>query len=207
MSLHDYIDEILGSRASIGVLKTLLRYRGKIFTIRELARTSGLSHPEVSLVVRNLEGRGVLRRQVVGRAHRVVLNEDSYVLRSMVEPLVKAEENTLCSLASTIRPYFSGKGVTSVALFGSVSKGAETRSSDIDILIIADNRELASECAARASSAAASTFGRGLSPLVMSRSQFVRSRRRDLVGSILKSYIMVYGRELTKVVEDGKISR
>ena len=56
VALHDYVDEVLGSKASIRTLRTLVRYRGKIFTVRELARTSGLSHTEVSQVVSQWEG-------------------------------------------------------------------------------------------------------------------------------------------------------
>ena len=69
VALHNYTIDILGSKANFRVLKTLLRYRGKIFTIRELARTAGLSHPETSKVLKTLEKRGVVRLQPIGRAY------------------------------------------------------------------------------------------------------------------------------------------
>ena len=53
VALHDYASEVLGRKANIRILKALVHYRGKVFTIRELARTAGLSHPEVSLVVKD----------------------------------------------------------------------------------------------------------------------------------------------------------
>ena len=200
MALHDYMGEVLGSRASIRVLKTLVRYRGKVFTIRELARTAGLSHPAVSLVVKDLESRGVVRLQPVGKAHQVVLNDESYILKSIVEPMIKAEENTLNSLVSTIRPFFREKGVTSVAIFGSVAKGLERRLSDVDLLIIADDRELANDCAARASTTTLSRFGVRLSPLIMDEALFVRKRGGDLAKSILESYTLVWGRDLREII-------
>ena len=55
MALNDYVTNILGSKANVRVLKTLIHHRGKVFAIRELARTAGLSHPEVSRVVKELE--------------------------------------------------------------------------------------------------------------------------------------------------------
>ena len=204
MALHDYAGEVLGSKASIRVLKTLVRYRGKVFTIRELARTAGLSHPEVSLVVKDLESRGVVRVQPVGRAHQVVLNDESYILKSIVEPMIKAETDTLNSLVSTIRPFFRKKGVTSVAIFGSVAKGLERRLSDVDLLIIADDRELANDCAARASTTTHSKFGLRLSPLIMDEALFVRKRGGDLAKSILESYTMVWGRDLKEIVGNDK---
>src|SRR6267143_2005010 len=82
VALHDYVDEVLGSKASIRTIRTLVHYRGKIFTVRELARTSGLSHTEVSQVVKDLEKKGIVRLQPVGRAYQVILNDESYTLKS-----------------------------------------------------------------------------------------------------------------------------
>lgn len=207
VTLHDYVDEVLGSKASIRVLKTLVRYRGKIFTVRELARTSGLSHTEVSQVVRDLEKRGVVKLQPIGRAYQVGLNEESYTLKSIVEPMIRAEESTLKSLVATIKPFFKVKGVTSVAIFGSVVKGLETKASDIDILIIADDRELANECSVKASETTLSEFGRGLSPLIMTRDMFVRKQNGDLAKSILESYMLLWGKDLKELVANVKAGR
>jgi len=205
MALHDYVDEIVGSKASIRVLKTLVRYRGKVFTIRELARTSGLSHPGVSLVVRDLERRGVVRLQPVGRAHQVILNEESYILKSVVEPLIAAETNTLRALVSTIGAFFRDNRISSVAIFGSVARGLEKRISDVDLLIVSSDEDLANECAARATAAALSKFGLGLSPLVMDEASFRQGG--DLVESILGSYTMVCGRDLREIIGNGEVGR
>ena len=207
MALHDYVAEVVGSKASIRVLKALVRYRGKVFTVRELARTAGLSHPEVSTVVKELESRGVVKLRPVGRAQQVVLNEESYVLKSIVEPLIAAEGNTLSSLASAIRPFFKEKAITSVAIFGSVARGLEKKVSDIDLLIISEDKELANECAAKASETTLSTFGMGLSPLIMDVPLLIRKRSSDLVRSILESYIPVWGKDLKEVVGNGKDGR
>jgi len=205
MALHDYVDEIVGGKASIRVLKTLVRYRGKVFTIRELARTSGLSHPEVSLVVRELERKGVVRLQPIGRAHQVTLNEESYILKSIVEPLIAAETNTLKALVSTVGPFFKDKRISSVAIFGSVARGLEKRISDVDLLVISSDKDLANESAARATTATISKFGLGLSPLVMEEAHFRQGG--DLVESILESYTMICGRDLREIVGNGKAGR
>lgn len=207
VALHDYVAEVIGSKASIRVLKALVRYRGKVFTIRELAKTAGLSHPEVSMVVKELERRGVVKLQPVGRAHQVVLNEESYVLKSIVEPMIAAEGNTLNSLVSAIKPFFKEKGITSVAIFGSVARGLEKRASDIDILIISADKEVANDCAAKAGAVALSMFGLGLSPLIMDEALFSRKRGGDLVKSILASYILVGGKDLREIAGNGKDGR
>lgn len=207
MALHDYIAEILGSKANIHVLKALVRYKGKVFTIRELAKTAGLSHPEVSKVVKQFERRGVVKLQPVGKAQQISLNEESYILKTIVEPLITAEKDTLGSLVSTIEPFFKDERISSVAIFGSVARGLEKDVSDTDLLIIAEDKELVIECAARASTATLSRFGLALSPLIMDRDRFIRRHNSELEKSILESYILVCGEDLKEIVESGKTSR
>ena len=110
VALHDYATEIFGSRSTLRVLRTLVHYRGKIFTIRELARISGLSHPETSKIVKELENRGVLKLQTIGRAYQVSLNEESYALKSIVEPMFKAEERTPSAVIFAIKPFSTTRG-------------------------------------------------------------------------------------------------
>ncbi len=207
MALHEYTTELLGNKSAIRILKTLLRYKGKIFTIRELARTAELSHPEASKVVKKLEKRGVLKIQFVGKAHQVSLNEDSYALKSIIEPAFEAEENTPRALVSTIRPFFKDKRIYSVAIFGSVAKSLEKESSDIDLLVITNDEEFANSCASRANSETISKFGFAISPLIMSKEHFIRIRHSDLEKSILESYTIVSGRDLSEFVQNVKTSR
>jgi len=207
VALNDYVTNILGSKANVRVLKTLLQHRGKVFTIRELARTAGLSHPEVSRVVKELEKRGIAKLQPVGRAQQISLNEESYVLKSMIEPLFRAEKNTVNSLISTIKPFFRDSRIVSVAIFGSMVRGLERNTSDIDLLVIAKDREVANECVARASSAAFSRFGIAMSPFIIEEERFIREHDRELEKSILESYILSYGKDPKEIIEGGKASR
>lgn len=207
MGLHDYTTEILGTKSSIRILKTLLRYRGKVFTVRELARTARVSHPEVSKLLKEMERRGVVKLQPVGRAKQVSLNEESYILKSVLEPLFKAEETTVEHLVSTIRPFFENELISSVAIFGSVARGLEKKSSDIDLLVISEDKERANECVANATIAALSRFGLGLSPTIMRERAFINESERSLGKSILGSYILVAGRDLKEIVRSGKAGR
>jgi predicted nucleotidyltransferase len=207
MALHDYVAEIFGSKANVCVLRTLVRYRGKVFTVRELAKTAGLSHPQASKVLKGLESRGVVRLQPVGRAYQVSLNDESYVLKSVIEPVFAAEGDTVDSLASTIRPFFEDERIVSVAIFGSVARGLERETSDIDLLIVADDRDLANERAAAATVAALSAFGHALSPLVLDRERFAKDSDGELERSILAHYTLVCGRDPKEIIANGKTGR
>jgi predicted nucleotidyltransferase len=207
VTLHDYAAEILGSKTSIRLLRTLARYKGKVFTVRELSAAAGVSHPQASTVLKELERRGVVRLQPVGRAYQVSLNEESYIVKSVIEPLFAAEKNTLGSMISAIAPFFDDPRIISAAIFGSVARGDEGTDSDVDLLIISDDREFATECAGRAVVTALSRFGHALSPLILEREKVLRDRDRDLEKSILERYMLVRGRDLREMVKSGKAGR
>jgi len=200
MRLHDYATHILGSKFTMRVLKTLLHYRGKVFTIRELARLSDISHPAVSKVTKELEVAGVVKLQPVGKAYQIMLNDESYILKSMIEPMFKAEQQTVKELIATIKPFFKNEKIISVAIFGSVARSQEGRTSDVDLLIVTKDKEVANECAAKASSATLSTFGSALSPLIMDKKQLKEKRNKKLVNSILKSHLLVSGKDLEEML-------
>lgn len=207
MALHDYVAEVFGSKASVGVLRALVRYRGKVFTVRELAKAADLSHPQASKVLKGLERRGVVRLQPVGRAYQVTLNDESYVLKSVIEPVFLAERETLDSLISTIRPFFEDERIDAAALFGSAARGLEKESSDVDLLIITNDRDLANERAAAATVASLSAFGHALSPLILDRKRFAKDSGGELERSILAHYTLVCGRDLKEVIANGKTGR
>jgi len=200
MTLHDYASQVLGNRFTIKVLKNLLRYRGKVFTIRELARVSGISHPQVSKLVKELEAAGVVKLKPIGKAYQITLNEESYILKSMIEPVFRAEHETVNHLISTIRPFFHNRKIASAAIFGSVARGEERSTSDVDLLVVTEDKDIANECVARASTATLSTFGTALSPFIMDKQEFARRRNEKLVKSILDSYLIVYGKDLREIV-------
>jgi predicted nucleotidyltransferase len=207
MALHDYAVDILGSKTSIRLLRTLVRYRGKVFTVRELSMAAGVSHPQASAVLKRLERRGVVKLQPVGSAYQVSLNEESYIIKSMIEPLFAAERDTVNSLISTIRPFLNDARIFSAAIFGSVASGEEGDASDIDLLVITDDRDFANERAAGAALAVLSRFGHVLSPLILSRDRFARGRGKELEKSMLEHYVIVSGKDLMEVIESGKTSR
>jgi predicted nucleotidyltransferase len=207
MALHDYVTEVFGSKANVRVLRALVRYRGKVFTVRELAKAADLSHPQASKVLKGLESRGVVRLQPVGRAYQVSLNDESYILKSVIEPLFAAERDTIDSLASAIRPFFEDERILSVAIFGSVARGLEKETSDIDLLIVADDKDLANERAAAATVATLSVFGHALSPLILDRERFAKNGDGELERSILAHYTLVCGIDPKEIIASGKTGR
>ena len=197
MKLHKYLEQALGNKISIRVLRVLVDHKGKIFTIRRLAEDAGASHPEVSATIDELEKFGIVQIQPVGRAHQISLNEKSYVLKEVIEPILKAEKKTRDKVILVLKNYLDTKKIISTAIFGSVSKGEEKEDSDIDVLIISNDFEHAAVLISNASQEIFLKFHSKISPIIFSESEFkLKKKKNTLIRSILDNHIMIYGKDL-----------
>jgi predicted nucleotidyltransferase len=203
MRLHAYLEQVIGSRTAIALIRALLTHRGKVFTVRGLAETAGVSASEASLVVRQLEEAGVLRLQPVGRSFLVTLNERSFVLQRIMKPVIRAESETLSELVKLLRGCFLHKKdaeIESVYLFGSVVRGEERKDSDVDLLVISSDFGKASAVVSTAQEKVAAVFNKQLSPLIWSKGELVRKKSGniELVDSIASNHILVAGTDLLR---------
>ena len=197
MKLHKYLEQALGNKISIRVLRVLVDHKGKIFTIRRLAEDAGASHPEVSATIDELEKFGIVQIQPVGRAHQISLNEKSYVLKEVIEPILKAEKKTRDKVILVLKNYLDTKKIISTAIFGSVSKGEEKEDSDIDVLVISNDFEHAAVLISNASQEIFLKFHSKISPIIFSESEFkLKKKKNTLIRSILDNHIMIYGKDL-----------
>lgn len=199
MKLHEYLEKLLGNKIALSALRILVNYRGRIFTIRSLARDVGASHPEVSTTLKELEKFGIVQIQPVGRAYQISLNEKSYVLKEIIEPILQAEKKTLAKVISVLSNHLDTKKIISSAIFGSVSKGKEKEDSDIDVLVISDDFDHATEAIANASEDVALGFHTRVSPIIFTRKEFISKRKGDLIHSILANHIHIAGLELEEI--------
>ncbi len=103
MKLHKYLEQLLGNKGSISVLRTLVGHKGRIFTIRQLAEDADISHTEAAATIGDLEKFGIVQVQPVGKAHLISLNKKSYLLNKIIEPIFKVEQNTLQEVISTLK--------------------------------------------------------------------------------------------------------
>lgn len=200
MRLHDYLEQIIGNKIAISILRALVRYKGKIYTVRGLAQDAGASHPEVSKTLEELEKFGIVKIQPVGRAYRISLNEKSYVLSKIVKPVLKAEEQTLDEVISILKNHLNTNKIISAVIFGSVAKREERDDSDIDVLIISDDVDHAISAITNASREISSKFQSIVSPIVFSKSQLrTKKKGNPLIQSILDAHILICGKELVDI--------
>jgi len=202
MKLHNYLEYVIGNKIAISILRALVKYRGKVYTIRGLAEDAGASHPEVSKTLDELEKFGIVQIQPVGRAHQISLNEKSYVLNKIIIPILKAEEKTLDEVISILKVHLGKKKIISAVIFGSVVAGKEQVDSDLDVLVLCDDFDYAISVISKAAEEISLKFQTPLSHIVFSESQLrSKGKNHPLIRSILDKHILVCGKELVSILK------
>src|SRR5438445_9311322 len=139
MLLDRYLEETLGNKVAITLLRTMVNYRAKIFTIRGLAQEAKVSPNEAALIIHALENFGIVRIQPVGRAYQLELNKKSYILNKVIEPIIESEKTTLTEMLDLLKKCLDTKKIITAVIFGSVVKGQEKIDSDIDLLVVSND--------------------------------------------------------------------
>lgn len=116
------------------VLDVLTRVQ-RGMTIRQLADRAGVSHPQVSRHVADLERLGIIRREHVGRSHVITLTDT--LATGLLRGMTGLRENvvhTMQRTATSIEPR-----PVAITLFGSFARGDDHADSDIDVLVVVDD--------------------------------------------------------------------
>ncbi len=135
MRINNPLDDILGNKSHVRVLRHLTRYPSPVITGRGIARELGMSHVSCLRSLNALVDLSVLTRKTVGTSTTYEIPPESTIYSKMLEPLF-AEESRLpeglvkCLLAG-IR-----EEIHAAYLFGSVARGEDTPQSDVDILLV-----------------------------------------------------------------------
>jgi predicted nucleotidyltransferase len=203
MKFHDYLEQLFSTPSSISLIRALIRYKGKIFTIRSLSRIAHVSSSHSAVVIGQLEKLGVVKIQPVGRSSLVSLNETSYILNRIVRPMIKAEQETPDELLSMLRKWFrKDRKIISVILFGSVSRQQEEEESDLDLLVISNDFEYASSLLSKVGEQVSAVFGNRLSPIIMGERELILKRKEALIKDIETNHINVAGRTLEEMLKN-----
>jgi len=196
MLLHRYLEQVLGNKTVITLLRTMIIYRGKIFTVRGLADEANVSTNETALVVHDLEKMGIIKIQPIGRAYHLELNEKSYLLNEIIEPAINAEKNTLNELIQVLRKCFDTKKIITAAIFGSVASAEEKIDSDIDLFIISNDHDHAITLVSEASKQVSVRFNGMLSQIIFTEKEFKAKQKGSLVQSIIDNHILICGKKI-----------
>lgn len=136
MKFHNVLNDILGNKTKVNLLRAFFTYPEKEFTESELQRIAGIPQASVHRNVKSLLETGLLDRKRIGKANLYLLNKE-HILYPPLNSGFESEKNILMELkkmmAGIVR---SPPEVEMVILFGSIIKGMERADSDIDIFIV-----------------------------------------------------------------------
>jgi predicted nucleotidyltransferase len=134
---------------------------------REVLRGAGISKGSANKILRELAGLAILRRTEKGRMVFYRLIADDPFVRQM-----KVLWNVWA-----LRPFIRGMEGTArkILLFGSSAEGADSPESDIDILILTNEKTTAREKV----SAFNRKSGRQLAPIIVDAMEFAAMRKED----------------------------
>lgn len=130
-------NNILVNKASYEIAKLVFNYPHKKFYLRELAREIGCSTTAISDSLNDLKIKGIIKIEKNNLTKNIIANLDSedYRYYKLAFNLYR-----LASLGITKELIKTFKNPECITIFGSFAKAEDIEESDIDLLIITDNK-------------------------------------------------------------------
>ena len=136
MKFHNVLDEVLGNKTKVKLLRGFFTYPEKEFTESELQRIAGIPQASVHRNVKSLLENGLLDRKRIGKANLYSLNKE-HILYPLLNSDFEEERNILVELKEMIAGAVKDLSEVEMAiLFGSIAKGIERADSDVDVFIV-----------------------------------------------------------------------
>jgi predicted nucleotidyltransferase len=207
------LDELLGTRSRVIVLRALARATDGL-SGREVARRGKLSPQSTLETLRVLTALGVVDEQRSTGQSLYSLNRETLAYRSLIEPLIEAEQTWTSVLIDSLRAHVAEvakqgqREILWAGLFGSVARGTDTPDSDIDIAIVARSIEHADalrDANASIAQRTSDSIGRRVSAIVLSLGQLrkLRDAGDPLVMALLADSRQLHGdRTLADLLDD-----
>ncbi len=200
------LDRLFSVPANISVLRTLAGMNQG--TGREVARRAGIGAPAAHQALSRLQDVGLVQRTPAGSAYLFVLNREHYFWKQILEGMFEAEAGFRKSLERMVAKAV-GEPLVSAAIFGSVARGEEGPESDLDVVIIVEEvaqKEKASTHLQNAFERVWKGFGFKLSPMVVTRAEFVAGFRagKGFYRNAVEEGEVFIGAQLQEVVGDSE---
>lgn len=206
MRFHHVLDEVLGQRSKVALLRFLVRTRGE-YSGRDLARLLDLDHKTCHTALRSLASQGIVHLRHLGTAVVYMLHGDHPVVQEILEPAFREEAGLVERYVREAKE-LSGARAESIILFGSVARREEGPQSDVDLYFV--TRDPASTTRARealdtAAVRLAARYGSVPQFMVEDRRTF---RRKVIAGDlfhneVLKTGRVIYGKAFQELLRDG----
>ncbi len=200
MRIHNYLEDALGTKVKIRVLRELFKYPTKPYTIRELSGAIRVTHTGVRKALGDLRGSNLITIEHHGQSNLIKLNRDSF-LRGTFSAIFQQEIYEAFEKLKDELKKGIPNSVDAAAIFGSFASGREKPESDIDIIFIADDKERIMSYLELKSKVIFEQFGNTISPYFFTRREFIKNKASDVVKNILSRNIKLHGEELWSLIQ------
>lgn len=205
MKFDRSLDEVLGARSKLALLRLLARTRGE-HTGRELARLVELDAKTCHAALRKLARQGVVEMRRAGKAILYRLNSRHVLVTRMLRPLFEREASVLSEYGRDLRRRI-GTPLVSMILFGSVLRREERATSDVDLVLVVSGANAvrrAEEAVDRAAGELASLYGNPPQVIVYDRADFRRKAGTGdgFVTEVLRSGRVLEGKPIAEVLKN-----
>ena len=131
------VDKLFGSRTRVLILSKLVTKPNHSFYIRQLATQLGVAFSVVYKELENLKALGLVTEQRKGRLRLFTINKNAVIYDELRKLLLKTTalgQQLMSSLPEL-------KTAKYALIYGSIARGEELETSDVDLLIIGDIAE------------------------------------------------------------------
>jgi predicted nucleotidyltransferase len=187
MRFHETLEDILGSKIKIRILRLFYRTKGS-YTGREIARLIACSPEATRKALNDLTRHGLLRRDYVGTSHNYYLNEDHMLVDKVVNKAFFAEQNSIREIARIFKEQL-GEEFQEAVIFGSVAKKKERPDSDVDILVVvrnSTNLDAIEDQVNEAANLATAASGNPVMPIVIRSGEYEKKKKAKSKQGIWK---------------------
>ena len=126
---------MLDKYAALKAMKNILTNPTRKFSVRELARSTGLSVFATKHSLDFMLEKEMVTLEKVGRTYQYKANLDNYLARQWKVTFTLEELNKAKVVSNILK---TEKSILSIIIYGSTAIGRDDENSDIDIIVIAD---------------------------------------------------------------------
>ena len=178
MRFHETLEDILGSKIKIRILRLFYRTKGS-YTGRDIAKLIASSPEAARRALNDLVSNGLLKLDYVGTSHSYYLNEDHMLVDKVVNKAFFAEQNAIREIVRIFKEQL-GDEFQEAVVFGSVAKKKERPDSDVDMLVVVrDGIDMDSieDRVNKATNLATAASGNPVMPIVIQSGEYEKKRK------------------------------
>lgn len=185
------IDQLFGSKTRVSLLSKLLLNPNETFYLRKLSRDLAIPYSMLYKEEKKLSSLGIVQEETQGKVTLITINRHLPYFNELKNLIIKT-----AGLGDLLREAFSKiQGIHYAFVYGSVARGEESVSSDVDLLFVGKTSE---EEILNAASLVEKEAGREVNYILWTEGEFmqrVKSKHHLLVDIAEKPVIMLVGDE------------